>query len=227
MPENSLSRPDAVLFDWDNTLVDSWGPILVALNLTFDDYGLERWTMEEAHVRVARSLRDSFPALFGDDWEKAKDRFYEHFHNIHLEKLSPLKGAHDLLLALKDAGIYTAIVSNKHGDFLRAEVAHLEWGHFFSEQVGATDAINDKPALDPVHMALGENAAMQGGTLWFVGDSVVDIQCARNAGAVAIIVGDEVTGGADAAETAAFCPDWHFPDCEELAGVVKHLRKAL
>jgi phosphoglycolate phosphatase len=68
---------------------------------------------------------------------------------------------------------------------------------------------------------------MQGGTLWFVGDSVVDIQCARNAGAVAIIVGGEVTGGADASEIAAFCPDWHFTDCEELAGVVKRVRKAL
>ncbi|RCK52644.1 HAD family hydrolase [Thalassospira profundimaris] len=227
MSKSELARPDAVLFDWDNTLVDSWGPILVALNLTFDDYGLERWTMEEAHIRVARSMRDSFPALFGDDWEGAKDRFYEHFARIHLEKVEPLKGAHDLLQALKDAGIYTAIVSNKQGAFLRAEVAHLEWGHFFGNQVGATDAPQDKPAIDPVHMALGENAAMQTGTLWFVGDSVVDIQCARNAGAVAIIVGDEVTGGADASEMAAFCPDWHFRDCEELAGVVKHLGKVL
>ena len=227
MSKPELTRPDAVLFDWDNTLVDSWGPILVALNLTFDDYGLQRWTMEEAHIRVARSMRDSFPILFGDDWEEAKDRFYNHFKRIHLEKVEPLKGAHALLQALQEAGIYTAIVSNKQGTFLRAEVAHLDWGHFFGQQVGATDAAQDKPASDPVHMALGDNAALQGGTLWFVGDSVVDIECARNVGAVAIIVGDEVTGGADATETAAFCPDWHFRDCEELAGVVKHFGKVL
>jgi len=57
--------PKAVIFDWDNTLVDSWGTIQAALNMTFDDFGLETWTLEQTKQRVARSMRDSFPILFG------------------------------------------------------------------------------------------------------------------------------------------------------------------
>lgn len=125
--------PKAVIFDWDNTLVDSWGTIQTALNMTFDDFGLETWTLEQTKQRVARSMRDSFPILFGEDrWEQAKDSFYGHFQSIHLETLMPLAGAHDLLCALRDNGTYIGVVSNKNGDFLRKEADHLGWTPFLA-----------------------------------------------------------------------------------------------
>lgn len=228
MPEKTLLPPKAVIFDWDNTLVDSWETIQVALNLTFDDFNKDRWDLVETKTRVARSLRDSFPTLFGEDrWEEAKDRFYAHFKAIHLETLTPLAGAHDLLCALCDTGTYMGVVSNKNGDFLRSEVAHLGWGHFFGGVVGATDAQRDKPAADPVHLVMGDSAAAQYKNLWFVGDSVVDIQCARNVGATAILIGDEITGHGDTTNSANLGPDWHFPDCEALVRLVKSFAKVL
>ena len=228
MSDKMLLPPKAVIFDWDNTLVDSWETIQAALNLTFDDFGKERWNLAETKTRVARSLRDSFPTLFGDDrWEEAKDRFYAHFKAIHLETLTPLTGAYDLLMALREQGAYLGVVSNKNGNFLRSEVAHLDWGHFFGGVVGATDAQNDKPAADPVHLAMGDSAAAQYENLWFVGDSVVDIQCARNVGATAILIGDEITGDGDATNSATLSPDWHFPDCEALVRLVKSFAKVL
>lgn len=228
MSEKMLLPPKAVIFDWDNTLVDSWETIQAALNLTFDDFGKDRWDLAETKTRVARSLRDSFPTLFGDNrWEEAKDRFYAHFKAIHLETLTPLAGAHDLLSALRDTGAYMGVVSNKNGDFLRSEVACLGWGHFFGGVVGATDAKKDKPAADPVHLAMGDSAAAQYENLWFVGDSVVDIQCARNVGATAILIGDEVTGHGDTTNSANLGPDWHFPDCEALVRLVKSFAKVL
>ena len=74
-----LQAPRAVIFDWDNTLVDSWGCILAAMNTTLKAMGHVEWTMEEAKNRVARSLRDSFPELFGDRWTEARDVFYAAF----------------------------------------------------------------------------------------------------------------------------------------------------
>ncbi|MBX2830879.1 MAG: HAD family hydrolase [Rhodospirillales bacterium] len=220
--------PKAVLFDWDNTLVDSWGTIQAALNMTFDEFGKETWTLEQTKQRVARSLRDSFPVLFGEDkWHAAKDSFYNHFQSIHLETLTPLSGAYDLLCALRENGTYIGVVSNKNGDFLRKEAEHLEWTQFFGKIVGATDAANDKPAPDPVHMAMGDSSAAQYENLWFVGDSVVDIQCARNVGATAILIGDEITGHSDGQNSATLSPDWHFADCEALVGVVKGFSKVL
>tara|TARA_R100001086_G_scaffold137349_1_gene71705 strand:- start:1375 stop:1527 length:153 start_codon:yes stop_codon:yes gene_type:complete len=41
-----LTLPRAVVFDWDNTLVDTWPIIHDALNHTFRAWGLREWTLE-------------------------------------------------------------------------------------------------------------------------------------------------------------------------------------
>ncbi|HLJ20402.1 MAG TPA: HAD hydrolase-like protein, partial [Stellaceae bacterium] len=63
-----MERPRAILFDWDNTLVDSWPVIHEALVVTFEGMGHVPWTLEETKQRVRHSLRDAFPRLFGDRW---------------------------------------------------------------------------------------------------------------------------------------------------------------
>ena len=81
------ARPRAILFDWDNTLVDSWPTILDALNATFEAYDMAPWTLDQARIRVRKSMRDSYPELFGDRWEEAGQVFYRHFSAIHLAML--------------------------------------------------------------------------------------------------------------------------------------------
>lgn len=60
----TLTRPKAILFDWDNTLVDSWAAIQDAQNHTLTAFGLEPWTLEETRQRVRGSMRDTYPQLF-------------------------------------------------------------------------------------------------------------------------------------------------------------------
>ena len=43
----ALTRPKAVLFDWDNTLVDSWAVIHAALNETLTAMDHPNWTRAE------------------------------------------------------------------------------------------------------------------------------------------------------------------------------------
>ncbi len=38
----TLPTPHAVIFDWDDTIIDSWGPTLVALNMALVQMGGER-----------------------------------------------------------------------------------------------------------------------------------------------------------------------------------------
>ena len=47
--------PRAVLFDWDNTLVDNWPTIHDALNATFEAMGHPTWTLAETRERVRAS----------------------------------------------------------------------------------------------------------------------------------------------------------------------------
>ena len=68
----ALPAPKALLFDWDNTLVDTWSVIHHALAVTFEAFGRTPWTLEETRQRVRASARDAFPELFGEDAMRLK-----------------------------------------------------------------------------------------------------------------------------------------------------------
>jgi phosphoglycolate phosphatase len=219
----ALSRPSAVLFDWDNTLVDSWAVIHAALNETFTTMDHPNWTRGETEARVRGSLRDTFPAMFGGRWQDAERTFYDAFGRMHLEQLTPLPGAGELLHELAEAGTYLGVVSNKRGHFLRLEAERLGWHRHFRQLAGAGDAVRDKPCREHVDHALGvgtSNAGpLPGPDVWFVGDADIDLVCARNAGCRAILVRAEAP---TSEELAVVAPDLHFTN---LAALADHLRR--
>ena len=94
-----------------------------------------------------------------------------------------------MLRASIKAGLYLGVVSNKTGSYLRAEADHLGWTPLFGRLVGAQDAPRDKPAPEPIHLALSAGAVTAGPDVWFVGDAPIDVLCGRAAGCTTIIVG--------------------------------------
>jgi phosphoglycolate phosphatase len=204
--------PQAVLFDWDNTLVDNWPTIHDALNATFAAMGHPAWTLAETRERVRASLRDSFPAMFGDRWEAARDVFYARFEARHIETLVPLSGARRLLEQLRNHGVYLGVVSNKTGRYLRKEAAALGWERYLARLVGAQDAAQDKPDRAPVDLALSGSGVAAGRAVWFVGDTAMDMRCAHAAGCTAVLVGAAPPG--DDFSTAA--PHFHVADLDAL-----------
>jgi phosphoglycolate phosphatase len=216
----SLKPPKGIIFDWDNTLVDSWACIQAAMNRTLSAMGHPEWGMDETKGRVALSLRDSFPTLFGKRWEEARDVFYGAFEAIHLDYLKPLPGATEMLESMVGCGVRLGIVSNKNGRFLRQEVAHLGWESLFDRLVGATDAVQDKPAVAPVLLALDSMKCLPGETVWFVGDAAVDMECAANSGCVPVLLRTEAPrpGEFDS------CPfRRHVENCATLSALVSEL----
>ncbi|GAB6053620.1 HAD hydrolase-like protein [Magnetospira thiophila] len=184
----AIRPPRALLFDWDNTLVQTWDVIHDATNHTLTAMGHDPWTMAETRQRVRRSMREAFPELFGDAWKDAERIFYDRFQAIHLDLLKPIDGVQEMLQRLVGRGLYLGVVSNKTGDFLRQEVAHLGWQALFGHLVGAKDAARDKPAADPVHMALQGSGVSAGPEVWFVGDTDVDLLCAHQSGCLPVLL---------------------------------------
>jgi phosphoglycolate phosphatase len=185
-----LTRPKAILFDWDNTLVNTWPVIHAALHKTFVEMGREPWPIEVVKQRVARSMRDSFPTIFGNDWQKAGEIYQEHFRSTHLQNLEALPGASDMLAWLSKQPVYVAVVSNKKGVNLRAEAEHIGWSPYFRKVVGASDTANDKPSADPVLAALKDSGIAAGRDVWFIGDSAIDMECAHATGCVPVWYGE-------------------------------------
>lgn len=212
--------PKAILFDWDNTLIDSWPAIHDAQNHTFAAFGMPPWSMDDIRTRVRKSMRDSYPELFGERWREAGEIFYARFEARHLQTLTPLPGAAALIEALHREGFYLGVVSNKKGDYLRKEATHLGWDHYFSRLVGAFDAPRDKPAADPVKLALEGSGIACGGDVWFVGDADVDLECAANAGCVPVLVRPEAP---KSGEFDAHPPAFYAEDCQTLSNLLKRL----
>ena len=183
-----VERPRAILFDWDNTLIDSWPAIHSATNAVMEAMGHPLWTFEETKTRVRKSLRDTFPVMFGDRWEEAREVYYRHFRANHLSDLREMPGIADMLAVLSDAGLYMGVVSNKDGQLLRAEARHLGWDRYFGALVGAGDAARDKPAADPIALALKPSGHVADTTIWYVGDTNVDMECACTALCVPVLL---------------------------------------
>ena len=83
--------PKAILFDWDNTLVNNWEPIFIAYKETLKKLGLKKKSRSEIIKNAKYSLRETFPRVFKDDWKKAKKIFYVVFKKIHLKKIKTNK----------------------------------------------------------------------------------------------------------------------------------------
>lgn len=203
--------PSILLYDWDNTLVDGWAGIAAALNAVFTVFAMPHWTAAETRARVRVSLAESFPKMFGDRWHEARDVFYATLTEQHLNHVRPMPGAAEALAA--GSAWPQGVVSNKTGRFLRAEVAHLGWAAHFGAVVGAGDASADKPNPAPIHLALQQLGTVAGPSVWYLGDTALDMQAARAAGVTAVLIGDATHDqGVDHA-----APDLHFLSAHALA----------
>jgi phosphoglycolate phosphatase len=213
----TLVRPAVLLYDWDNTLVDGWAGITAALNAVFTEFGRDPWTVEDTRNRVRVSLRDSFPVMFGDRWEHARDVFYATLTDQHLDHVSPMPGMPDVLEA--GAAWPQGVVSNKAGAFLRREVEHLGWSRFFGPVIGAGDARADKPDPAPIYLALERCGHAADPSVWYIGDTALDMQAARAAGVTAVLLGGaEHDGGVERA-----APHIHFSSAHDLRSRLREL----
>ena len=210
-------RPRAVLFDWDNTLVNTWPTIVECYRDTFLALGRTPWTADEVKARAHGSLRDHFPKLFGDRAGEAERIFYDTFHRIHLDRLEPLPGADVLLERANAIGAFVGVVSNKVGDNLRVELAHLGWDRWIKRAVGARDAKRDKPAPDPIYLVLDGTGIAPDRSVWMVGDTPADLQCAHAAGVLPVFFGNVELM---AERLREFPPSLHALDCHELAALL-------
>jgi len=166
-----------------------------AMTATFQAMGQRPWTLEETRQNVRQSAREAFPRLFGERAGEATEVFYRTYEADHLAKLRALPGAGEMLAALAAADdLLLGVVSNKRGDILRLEAAELGWDRFFGTVVGATDAACDKPSPEVVDFALAGSGIAAGPAVWFVGDTDIDILCARNAGCTAVLLRPDAPG---------------------------------
>lgn len=188
----NLRKPKAVIFDWDNTLANTWPLIHAAINVTMRAMNKDEWSYQKVKDTVHKSMRESFPEIFGDEWEKAGEVYKNAYRSTHLDDMKLLPGALELINKLQEKNILQFVVSNKIGSTLRKELKKLQIDDKFFSIIGSTDASFDKPNKAPVDLALsGSNIDSKKDHIWFIGDTIADIDCAFNSSAFPIVYGHE------------------------------------
>jgi phosphoglycolate phosphatase len=219
-----LSAPRAVLFDWDNTLVENWRSIQGAINAALMAFALPQLDLEAVKFQARHSARTIFPTLFGPEWPRARAIFEAHFTANQLTGLTVMPGAEALLDLLGRQGVPLCVVSNKKADFLRREIDYLGWMGRFRAVVGASEAAKDKPDAAPVLLALDRAGLSPGADIWLVGDTDIDMKAAIAAGCAPILVGP---GPEDAALLENAAPALRCHNCAALAGLLLDRREPI
>ncbi|MFQ5698008.1 MAG: HAD family hydrolase [Myxococcota bacterium] len=180
------SRSPLVVFDFDGTLADTWRDIARALNRTLTAAGLEPalghdvrfWIGDGARRLLERAVPPS------ERTPEAIDALYaifaDHYEATCLETTEPYPGVVECLDSLRAFPL--AIASNKPERFLGPIVEGLGLKAHFRVIAGGDTLRVRKP--DPG--VLAEIAERVGGgpwSPWMVGDSAVDVQTGRAAGA--------------------------------------------
>lgn len=212
--------PKAVFFDWDGTLVNTLPGLQRAHNHVRTALGFDLWTEEEFHSNLRHSSLELYPRIYGERATQALETLYDFIDRHHLGTLEILPDAKEILDVLEQLGLPSAVVSNKRDAVLQREIKHLDWGRYFKFSVGAGIAGRDKPAGDPILYALEHSGAgCTPDELWYVGDTITDLEAAADAGCHTILI----THGAErSAWIEHYQPLYVVKDCKELADLLRN-----
>jgi len=188
---STYTHLDAVIWDWDGTLVDSFETIRQAYNVARTTFGLSAWTLEETHANVAKSGRDTFPAMFGQNADAAADIFYKTYAELAPKLVKAKPGRAALLQELVAANVPLAVVSNKRGDILRQECTALGWDGYFKVLIGSGDEVADKPDPAPMQSAAKKTGVLLSKKTPYVGDAPIDGEAAEKVGIPVILLAEE------------------------------------
>ena len=195
-----------ILFDLDGTLLDTLEDLTDATNYTLTRFGYPSRTCEQVRIALGNGahtqLRRSLPAGTAESTIAQLLAVYKPYYTAHCQiKTKPYPGIPEALAILKER-YPLAIVSNKPDSAVKALCADYFPG---IPAMGEIAGCPRKPAPDMVFRAM---AAIGADRCIYVGDSEVDVQTAKNAGAacVAVLWGFRSRQALEAAGGTHLCP---------------------
>lgn len=204
----------AVIFDMDGTILDTANDLTSSVNYAMGlcghrhDYvradgmrlfgsgvhtALQRALAMEAGENDSARLREigsaemtTVPGI--DEAEVARiEEIFRPFYLEHsMDETGPYDGIMDLLYALREKGIRTAVVSNKPDPAVK-KLAMDCFENLFDAAAGEQSGIRRKPAPDMVESVLKDFGIAPEEAL-YIGDTEIDVQTAENTGMPCVCV---------------------------------------
>ena len=172
------------IFDLDGTLLDTLADLTNAVNYALAKHGLPERTAKEIRSFLGNGMVRliELSANGAANTQEILAEFKSYYAVHSADETKPYKGIMEVLDALKQRGVKTAILSNK-GDFAVQTLTKEYFGDLIDEAQGENEAqgVKRKPSPDGVY-AIMERLSAKAEETVFIGDSEVDIRTAENAG---------------------------------------------
>lgn len=191
-------RYELIVFDWDGTVMDSADRIVTGVQAAVAELGLPPRSPEAIRNIIGLALREAIATLYPEFDTATVDRVVHGYRRHYLASAStpapaPLfDGAGETLRALHDAGYLLGVATGKGRRGLEQNLAESGLGDLFHATRCADDAPS-KPHPGMLEQLMEVLGATPDRTL-MVGDTVYDLEMARNAGADAVAVSYGVHG---------------------------------
>lgn len=196
-----------IIFDLDGTLLNTIDDLGEACNHALSAFGYPMHAVEEYPRLVGNGINKlierALPEGYKDEAtvRKLREVFVPYYNAHNSVYTRPYEGIPALLSALKTAGCRLAVASNKYDEAAKTIVEHYFPG-VFDIVLGEREGVERKPnprivfdildvideatsSLDEVPRALDE-ASLDENKVLYIGDSLVDIETARNAGVACV-----------------------------------------
>ena len=181
--------PDAIFWDWDGTIVDSYQYLSDVHNYTLRTLGMD--VLKEGEFKEYFGLERLY--IFSTIYKDQMDEAVEIFQNRVMETnelIKPMEGIKDILEFLNNNDVKLGVVTNKRRCYVEQELKNMGLDDFLPIVVCSAEAARDKPFPDPLLLVIKQSGLnIQKHDIWYVGDTETDLLCAKNADCRSVFFG--------------------------------------
>lgn len=176
-----------VIFDLDGTLANSEELIINSFQHIYRTFKGHEVSKNHIKKTFGEILEKVIRTEFDEDYQVVVNAYRE-FHYKHFERYMKLyDGAKDIIEELYMNNYTLGIVTSRLGNTAMKILDMYDITQYFTSIITADMCVNHKPHPGPLLKCLDEIGGEKSETI-FIGDTVYDLECAKNAGIRSVLV---------------------------------------
>ncbi len=170
-----------IAFDIDGTLIDTQDTFTYSFSRTIKEIKGQDVPPDELVKYFGLPSLAGVEQVGFPDADAALELWEEHYRRMAREKSHPYRGVHEALGRIVAAGIKIGVITSRSREEFAADRNLDPWREFFSVVICASDTVRHKPDGEPA-LAFAAAAGISPRECLYMGDTILDSQCAANAG---------------------------------------------